>query len=163
MRALAEARASTGDPQASLALLATVPPSEDSRRATAAALARLGHPAEAAAQLEGVETATDRARRADLLLRAANWPAAAAAYAGQLRDPALPAEARRSTAERAALAAALAHMPGKDIPREAAEISPLATRALAVAASGAAAPGAPVAAAREAIERARTIETLLTP
>ena len=160
LRAAAAAR--TGTPQAALAMLAGVPDSDEARRVAATALARLDRPAEAAARLDGVETIPARQQRAALLLRAADWPDAAAAYAALLADPALPPAARTETAERAALAAALAGVRMTAKPDGLAG-SKLAATAAAIAAIPPAQPGAPVAAVRAAIARAHRIETLLSP
>ncbi|WP_250265790.1 hypothetical protein [Rhodovastum atsumiense] len=163
LRALAEARAANGNPQGALALLANTPPSDDTRRAAATALGRLGRAADAAAQLEGMNQVADRLTRAELLMRANDWAGAATTYAGLLADPTLTPEIRRTATDRAALASALAGRAPAALPRDLAGASPAAARALGTIAIPPAALGAPVEAVRDALERARRIETLLSP
>ncbi|MBO1076067.1 hypothetical protein [Roseomonas marmotae] len=112
-----EALAAQGDPRRALALLASLPPDEASRRVAAEALARLGRMEEAAAQLEGLRDTGDLSRRAELLFQARSWRAAGAAYGALLRDPALPAPAREEATARLATAAALARQKA-DVPAE---------------------------------------------
>jgi hypothetical protein len=162
-RALAEARAANGDPQAALALIADAPPSDDINRAAAAALARLGRPEDAAARLAGMDKPEDRLSRAQLLMRAGNWAGASSAYADLLHEPTLAPEMRTEATDRAALASALAGHAPSELSPDLASSSPVAQRALGAIAIPAAAPGAPVDAVRDAIERSRRIETLLAP
>jgi hypothetical protein len=159
--ARAEALAAQGDPRRALALLASLPPDEHTRRAGAEAYARLGRMEEAAAQLEPLRGTADLARRAELLFEARAWRAAGTAYGTLLRDANLPAPARAEATARLANASALA--------RERAGVAPellapeAATAALLQLTETPAAPGNGIANVRNAIERSKQIEALLPP
>jgi hypothetical protein len=159
--ARAEAEAAQGDPQRALALLATLPPDDASRRLAASALARTGRLEEAAAQLDGLRDVADLSRRAELLFQARAWRAAGGAYAALLRDPALPAAARTDATARLASATTLAQ--GRaEVPAELLAPEPGSAAMLRLNAA-APPPGTGIAGVREAIERSRQIEALLPP
>ena len=173
LRALAEARAATGDPQKALALLGQVPASPEAHRATAAALARLDRADDAAHALDGLPAYADRLRRADLFYQAQDWDAAAAAYADLLRDPATEKTARADLTTRYALTASLARRAPADRPAtELLSAQGAARDALSLvdapppaASSVAVSSGAvtQVDEVRQAIERSKHIEDLLAP
>jgi hypothetical protein len=167
---LATAEALGGDPAKALALLHDAPPDADLHRAAALALARLDRPAEAAGQLDGLTDLADRLRRASLLATAKDWAAAAAAYADLLHDHDLKPEARAEASDRYGLAIVLSG--GRPDPGLRLPDNGLAARALAVlpAQTAAAPPATPdmsarsaVDAVRDALQRARAIDTLLPP
>jgi thioredoxin-like negative regulator of GroEL len=157
--ARAEALAAQGDPRRALALLATLPPEDASRRIAAEALARLGRAEEAAAQIEGLRGTADLSRRAELLFQARAWRAAGKAYGELLRDPELPASARADATARLASATTLAQ--GRaSVPAELLAPGPDSAAMLRLTEAPPPA-GLGIAGVRGAIERSRQIEALL--
>jgi hypothetical protein len=173
---LATAEAQGGDPAKALDLLGHAPSDDDLRRIAALALARLGRPAEAAHALDGMTALPDRLQRARLLATAKSWTEAAAAYAELLHDPDLKGETRSEASDRYGLAIVLAGAhpdPGLALPDNglaAHALAALPTQPTAQPAATADAPGTPapggsghaaIAAVRDALQRARAIDTLL--
>jgi hypothetical protein len=169
---LATAEAQGGDPAKALDLLRRAPPDDDLRRTAALALSRLDRPAEAASEIDGLTSLADRLQHAHLLATAKDWTAAASAYAALLHDPDLKGDARSEASDRYGLAIVLAG--GRPDPGLALPDNGLAAHALAALpakpAATADAPGAPapsgsgqaaLAAVRDALQRARAIDTLL--
>jgi len=160
--ARAEARA--GDPEHALALLKGLSSDNETQHIAVDALVRQHKWLEAAKQLDGAKDLTDKLRRAALLYDGRDWAAAVEAYAGALRDPALPENSRKQVAEQYALAVALS---GKPPAEELKGFSGLADQMLA------AFPGVvdtqqlqqqqAVAALRGSLQRAGQIETILPP
>lgn len=159
--ARAEAEAAQGDPRRALALLASLPADDASRRVAASALTRLERLEEAAAQLDGLREVADLSRRAELLFQARAWRAAGAAYGSLLREPSLPAAARADATARLASATTLAQ--GRaEVSAEL--LAPEATSAAMLRLNASAPlPAAGITGVREAIERSRQIEALLPP
>lgn len=161
LRAAAEARA--GDAHFALAVLRTMPSSDEQHRIASVALARLGQFADAAHELDPMSNLADLRRRAALLFEAKSWHEAGSAYAGLLSDTGLPANVRNEAADRYALALALSDgTSGQGLPN----LPDPATHLLAVLPSapdttaGASTPGTEV---QNALDRAKGIETLLGP
>jgi hypothetical protein len=161
VRATAEARG--GDPAVALLLVRDLSANSETHRIAADALERMGRPGEAAHQLDSNLDLADRSRRAALLCDAKAWGDAATAYADLLRDPALTGTSRSDAADRYSFAVALS-VNNHDIPRPTVTEG-LATRVLAaVPPSGSnvsAHAGTSIVSIRDALERARQIETLL--
>ncbi|PPQ27622.1 hypothetical protein [Rhodopila globiformis] len=162
LRAAAEARA--GDPSAALLLLQEVPATSATRRIAADAYEKMGRPADAAHQLDGLTGVADETRRAALLCDAKAWADAATAYADLLRNPGLSEPARRDAADRYGYALALS---GGSPDRTLVPVSDKAAAQTlaALPPSRPAPPGAALTypAMKDALDRAKRIETLLPP
>jgi hypothetical protein len=132
-------------------------------------LARLDRPAEAARQLDGMTALADRLQRARLLATAKDWAAAAAATAELLHDPDLKGEARSEASDRYGLAIVLsgAHpdpglgLPDNGLAAHALAALPAQPAATADAPAATGSGHASVAALRDALQRARAIDTML--
>jgi hypothetical protein len=161
MRATAEARA--GDPNKALALLKGLPEGIAPHRIAADALRRLNQPVQAAHALDDVASAVDRERRASLLFEGEAWKEAATAYAELLRDRGLAAEARNDVARRYALAVAMTGESTDATPKELPEEPSRLLAAIPPPTSSRVGSGPDMNALRGALERARSIETLLDP
>jgi hypothetical protein len=161
MRATAEALA--GDPNKALALLKGLPDGIASHRIAADALRRLNQPVQAAHALDDVASAADRERRASLLFEGEAWKEAATAYAGLLADRGLAAEARDDVARRYALAVAMTGEAAGAAPKELPEEPSRLLAAIPAPSSPRVGSGPDMNALRGALERARSIETLLDP
>jgi hypothetical protein len=181
MRMRATAEAEGGDPAKAMELARSLPDGIEQHRIAAEAMSRMNKPVEAAHLLDNAPEASDRARRASLLFEGEAWKDAAAAYADLVSDPAVPAGQRNDMAKRYALAVAMSGAAPAVTP---AKLPELPARLLAAVppappAGTAQTPpaGAPRTAAnpsttsappdldavRGALDRARSIETLLGP
>jgi len=161
-RMRAEAEAYAGDPAKALELVRALPGETWAHRIAAEALHRMNQPLEAAHALDGASEFADRARRASLLFEGQAWKDAAAAYSDLIRDPALPEALRDDAGKRYALALA---MDGGAPDVTAKKLSDSTRRLLtAVPTPAAVTKGSPtLTTLRDALDRARHIETLLGP
>lgn len=165
-RARSEALANTGDASEAIALLHNQPATPEIRRVKALALARLGRDIDAAHAVADLDTIADRREYAELLYKAGAWAQAAAAYAELLTDPALTPPAREAATRRYSLSVSLAEQTPPNAPAAALLApDPLSTRLLAAATPPPPPPAnaPPVSSVRTALDRAKTIETLLNP
>ena len=165
MRLRAAAEASGGDPAKAMELVRGLPDGSVAHRIASDAKRRMNKPLEAAHLLDDATGVADRTRRASLLFDGEAWGEAAGAYAELLRDPSLPADTRDEAARRYALAVAMTgaapvvsspKLPDK-FERLVAAVPPPSPPAKPTGATP------DLKALRGAIERTKSIESLLDP
>jgi hypothetical protein len=163
MRMRATAEAGAGDPEKAMELVRALPDDIAAHRIAARALHRMTKPLQAAHVLNDAATIVDREHRASLFFEAEAWTEAAGAYSNLLRDPALPGTMRDDLAKRYALSVAMTGEAANPAPPKLPDGPARLLAAVPAPSPGATGTSPSLAALREALDRARRIETLLDP